>query len=57
MATALSTGVHLGLQRLGQQPPGTFADDLIDQRRLATVQQTHDREHDGGPVRLEAIGQ
>ena len=25
----------LGLQRLGQHPPGTLADDLIDQRRRA----------------------
>jgi hypothetical protein len=23
-------GVHLGLQRLGQHPPGALADDLID---------------------------
>jgi hypothetical protein len=26
-------GINLGLQCLGQHPPGTFADDLIDQRR------------------------
>ena len=26
-------GVDLGLQRFGQHPPGTLADDLIDQRR------------------------
>jgi hypothetical protein len=26
-------GVHLGLQRLGQHPPGAFPDDLINQRR------------------------
>jgi hypothetical protein len=26
-------GVHLGLQRLGQHPPGAFPHDLIDQRR------------------------
>ena len=25
-------GVDLGLQRLGQHPPGTLADDLVDQR-------------------------
>jgi hypothetical protein len=25
-------GVHLGLQRLGQHPPRTLADDLVDQR-------------------------
>jgi hypothetical protein len=25
-------GVDLGLQRLGQHPPGTVADDLVDQR-------------------------
>jgi hypothetical protein len=25
-------GVHLGLQGLGQHPPGTLADDLVDQR-------------------------
>jgi hypothetical protein len=24
-------GVHLGLQRLGQHPPGALPDDLIDQ--------------------------
>jgi hypothetical protein len=28
-------GVNLGLQRLGQHPPGAFAHDLIDQRRRA----------------------
>ena len=26
-------GVDLGLQRLGQHPPGALADDLVDQRR------------------------
>jgi hypothetical protein len=26
-------GVHLGLQRLGQHPPSTLPDDLVDQRR------------------------
>jgi len=26
-------GVHLGLQRLGQHPPGTLPDDLVDHRR------------------------
>ena len=26
-------GLDLGLQRLGQHPPGTLADDLVDQRR------------------------
>jgi len=26
-------GVDLGLQRFGQHPPGTLADNLIDQRR------------------------
>jgi len=30
-------GVHLRAQRLGQHPPGTLADDLIDQRRRATL--------------------
>jgi hypothetical protein len=25
-------GVDLGLQRLGQQPPGALPDDLVDQR-------------------------
>ena len=24
-------GVHLGLQRLSQHPPGAFTDDLVDQ--------------------------
>jgi len=28
-------GVHLGLQRPGEHPPGALADDLIDQRRRA----------------------
>jgi hypothetical protein len=28
-------GVHLGLQRLGQHPPGALPHDLIDQRRAA----------------------
>jgi len=28
-------GVHLGLQRLGQHPPGTLLDDLVDHRRTA----------------------
>jgi hypothetical protein len=26
-------GLHLGLQRLGQHPPGALTHDLIDQRR------------------------
>jgi len=30
-------GVHLGLQRLGQHPPGAFPHDLIDQRRRAIL--------------------
>jgi hypothetical protein len=30
-------GVHLGLQRLGQHPPGAFPHDLIDQRRRAAL--------------------
>jgi hypothetical protein len=30
-------GVHLGLQRPGQHPPGALADDLIDQRRRAAL--------------------
>ena len=30
-------GVHLGLQRLGQHPPGTLPHDLIDQRRRAIL--------------------
>jgi hypothetical protein len=30
-------GVHLGLQRLGQHPPGALPHDLIDQRRRAIL--------------------
>jgi hypothetical protein len=30
-------GVHLGLQRLRQHPPGVFPHDLIDQRRRGIV--------------------
>ena len=30
-------GIDLGLQRLGQHPPGAFADDLIDQRQRAIL--------------------
>jgi hypothetical protein len=30
-------GVHLGLQRLSQHPPGAFAHDLIDQRRRSAL--------------------
>jgi hypothetical protein len=26
-----NVGVNLGLQRLGQHPPGAFTDDLVDQ--------------------------
>ena len=30
-------GVHLGLQRLGQHPPGALSHDLINQRRRAAL--------------------
>src|SRR5262249_40469367 len=30
-------GIHLGLQRLGQHPPRSLPDDLIDQRRTAIL--------------------
>jgi hypothetical protein len=30
-------GIDLGLQRLGQHPPGAFPHDLIDQRRRAVL--------------------
>jgi hypothetical protein len=29
--------LDLSLQRLGQHPPGTLPDDLIDQRRLTSA--------------------
>jgi hypothetical protein len=32
-----NVGVHLGLQRLSQHPPGTLPHDLIDQRRRAIL--------------------
>jgi hypothetical protein len=31
------TGIHLGLQRLGQHPPRALPHDLIDQRRRAIL--------------------
>jgi hypothetical protein len=30
-------GIHLGLKRLGQHPPGALPYDLIDQRRRAIL--------------------
>ena len=39
-------GVDLGLQRLGQHPPGALADDLVDQRR-------HHRRGGGGHRRRQ----
>jgi hypothetical protein len=36
-------GVDLGLQRLGQHPPGTLAHDLVDHRRRAGGRSRHPR--------------
>jgi len=41
-------GVDLGLQRLGQHPPGALADDLIDQRRRPVTRR--------GSVVIAAVG-